>query len=213
MRSNGLVISFRTESWMAKDDLSESMTTPAIQHYYKSGLKPRYRAARITLHTLTVCLNEVYWKSSMHEISRVLSLAKYISKTIKNTKQMSFISTRIRVRTACAKPQQNLTFLLSVYTWSDVYVSLYMESTNRPAEISGKCFTCLCLVSSCNSTHNVTSTVGWGWMRGQRCQQNRTPKPKWHTSHGNIIMVTLRLRNISVGECENLTATSHCLTV
>lgn len=36
MRCNGLVISFRTESWMAKDDLSESMTTPAIQHYYKS---------------------------------------------------------------------------------------------------------------------------------------------------------------------------------
>ncbi len=44
----------------------------------------------------------------------------------KNTKQMSFIPSRIKVGAACAKPQQNHTSLFSLYTWFDLmFVCLY----------------------------------------------------------------------------------------
>lgn len=151
------------------------------QYYNKSGLKLRYRAART--ETQHVCLNEVSWKSSVHEIyhevyQRLASLAKYSSNTIKNTKQMSSFPTRIRVRTACGKPQQNPTFLLSLYMWSDVCVSWHVESTNSPAGFSGKCFTRLAYVSCFKLQFNTQRDLncGLGVDEGPT-QQNQTPKP------------------------------------
>lgn len=117
-----------------------------------------------------------------HDLNRraLTSLAECISKTIKNTKQTSLIPRRIRLEqhvqnhNKTTPPSRVYTRgmiqCLCLYTWKVLIVQ-----KGSVANTSRACHSCL--VSSSNSTHSVTSSMGWGWMRGRRCQQNQTPKP------------------------------------
>ncbi len=116
----------------------------------------------------------------------------------KNTKQMSFIPSRIKVGTACAKPQQNHTSLFSLYTWFDLmFVCLYTWKVLivQKGLVANAWRACVLFQVAIQHTawppeHRLGG--GWGADTVNKTRHQKPVTSRWHTSHGNIITVTLR---------------------